>query len=290
SCFIDMQCYGKEFVFSGDIGREHSELLYPPTIIEEADYLIMESTYGDRLHPTTSIQNDLAAIINTTIQKNGNIVIPSFAVGRAQELMHIINALKKENHIPNIPVYMDSPMGADVLSIMERYPEWHKLSAKEYTAMCNDVTVVRDYHETDRIIQNKESKIIIAASGMITGGRVLEYLKHYVGNKKNTVVLVGYQAAGTRGRALQEGVHEIKLHGKYFMVNAYVRTISSLSGHGDQAEMINWLRQFKKKPEKIFLVHGEPMAQDIFRTKIKDEIHVEVEIPQQGEETTLFTV
>jgi metallo-beta-lactamase family protein len=290
SAFIEMICYGKKIVFSGDIGRNKSEIMYPPVKIEEADFLIMESTYGDRLHPLASAKVQLAEVINATIRKKGNIMIPSFAVGRAQELMHIITVLKKEKCIPNVPVYMDSPMGADVLSIMDKYPSWHKLTEKEYTAMCKDITVIRDYHETAKVIRKKGSKIIIAASGMITGGRILAYMKSYAGNKRNTIVLVGYQAEGTRGRVLQEGGHEIKIHGRYYKINADIKTITSLSGHGDQAEMLDWLWQFKKRPEKMFLVHGEPMAQDAFRIKIKDELNVPVEIPQQNEEKVLFNI
>jgi metallo-beta-lactamase family protein len=290
SAFIEMDCFGKKIVFSGDIGRETSEILNPPSIIEAADFLVMESTYGDRLHPDASARVQLADVINSTIRKKGNLLIPSFAVGRAQELMHIITVLKKEKNIPNIPVYMDSPMGADVIAIMDKYPEWHKLSEREYTAMCKDIEVVRDYHETAKIIKKKGSKIIIAASGMLTGGRILEYIKNYIGNKRNTIVLVGYQAQGTRGRVLQEGGHEIKIHGKYYPVNAGVRNITSLSGHGDQREMLNWLKQFKKRPGKIFLVHGEPMAQEAFRLKIKDELKVEVIVPQQNDEQVLFNV
>ena len=285
-----MECFGKKIVFSGDIGRELSELLSPPSVITEADFLVMESTYGDKLHPTFSPREHLADIINSTIRKKGSVLIPSFAVGRAQELMHIIAQLKKKKSIPEIPVYMDSPMGADVLSIMDKYPEWHKLSEREYNDMCKDITVVRDFHETARVIEKRGSKIIIAASGMLTGGRILEYIKNYVGYKKNTVLLVGYQAEGTRGRALKEGAHEIKIHGKYYQVNANIAEISSLSGHGDQKEMIDWLKQFQKRPEKIFLVHGEPMAQEAFRVKIEHELNLQVEIPIQGQEMELFTV
>ncbi|MGP8214446.1 MAG: MBL fold metallo-hydrolase RNA specificity domain-containing protein [Bacteroidia bacterium] len=288
SAFIDTECFGKKIVFSGDIGREKSEIMFAPSIVEDADFLVMESTYGNKLHPAATAKAQLADIINATIRRKGNLLIPSFAVGRAQELMHIITVLKKEKHIPDIPVYMDSPMGADVITIMDKYPGWHKLSEKEYTAMCNNITIIRNYHETAKVIQKKGSKIIIAASGMLTGGRILAYIKNDVGHKRNTVALVGYQAEGTRGRALQEGAHEIKIHGKYYAVNAQISTISSLSGHADQGEMINWLKQFKKRPAKIFLVHGEPMAQEAFRIKIKDELNIEVKIPQQDEEILLF--
>ncbi len=290
SAFVEIQCFGKRIIFSGDIGRQQSEILDAPSVIKETDFLIMESTYGDRLHPAVPSSLQLADIINSTIRKKGNIIIPSFAVGRAQELMHIITRLKKEKSIPDIPVYMDSPMGADVLAIMDKYPQWHKLPEREYVAMCKDITTIRDYHETEKVIQKKGSKLIIAASGMLTGGRVLEYIKNYIGQKKNTVLLVGYQAEGTRGRALKEGTHEIKIHGKYYQVSARVAVIGSLSGHADQGEMIGWLGNFEKKPAKIFLVHGEPMSQEAFRVKIEHEFNIPVEIPSQEQELDMFSL
>ena len=289
SCFIDMKCFGKKIVFSGDIGRSKSELMAPPTKIDSADFLLMESTYGNRLHSNENAMDELSDIINTTIHKKGNILIPSFAIGRAQELMHMILQLKKHLHIPDIPVFMDSPMGADATEILSNYPAWHNLSTQDCNALHNNITIIRDWHETEKVISKKGSKIVIAASGMLTGGRVLEYVKHYIENKKNTILLAGYQAEGTRGRALLEGAHELKIHGKYYKVHANVCEISSLSAHADQREMLNWLKQFTKKPEKIFLIHGEPIAQEAFRVKIKDELGIDSIIPTQNEEFTLFT-
>ncbi|HTB33090.1 MAG TPA: MBL fold metallo-hydrolase [Bacteroidia bacterium] len=288
SCFIEIACYGKKIVFSGDIGRKESELLASPEIIESADYLVMESTYGNRLHSNENAMDELSDIINSTIHRKGNLLIPSFAVGRAQELMHMILQLKRELNIPDIPVYMDSPMGADATEILNRYPEWHKLTAEDTRQLHDNITIIRDWHDTQKVIEKKGSKIVIAASGMLTGGRVLEYLEHYIENKKNTVLLVGYQAEGTRGRALREGVHEIKMYGKYYKVLAKVSEMSALSAHGDQQEMIDWIKQFKQKPSRIFLVHGEPLAQETFRVKINDELGIDTIIPLQNEEYILF--
>lgn len=290
SCFIEMECFGKKIVFSGDIGRKKSELLAAPTIIERTDFLVMESTYGNRLHSTGNVMDELGDVINSTIHHKGALLIPSFAVGRAQELMHMIIQLKRMHNIPDIPVFMDSPMGADATEILSKYPDWHKLSKEDVRALHNNITIIKDWHETEKVIKKKGSKIVIAASGMLTGGRVLEYLKHYIGNKRNTVMLVGYQAEGTRGRALREGVHEIKMHGKYYKVQAKVCEISSLSAHGDQQEMLNWMKCFKQKPSKIFLVHGEPMVQEAFRIKIEDELQINTVIPIQNEEFILFKI
>lgn len=288
SCFIEMECFGKKIIFSGDIGRKKSELMAAPSIVENADFLIMESTYGNRLHSSGNEMDELSDVINSTIHRRGNLLIPSFAVGRAQELMHMILQLKRSLNIPDIPVFMDSPMGADATEILDRYPEWHKLTPEESKALHDNITIIKDWHDTQKVIAMKGSKIVIAASGMLTGGRVLEYLKNYVDNKKNTVMLVGYQAEGTRGRALREGVHEIKMHGKYYKVRARVCEISSLSAHADQQEMLDWLKQYKQKPARIFLVHGEPMVQEAFRIKIEDELKIDTVIPIQNEEFTLF--
>ncbi len=291
SCCIEINCYGKQVIFSGDIGRYNSEFLLPPSNIEGADYVIMESTYGDRLHPKEDPSMQLANVINDTLLRHGNILIPSFAVGRAQEIMHLINELKQSGSIPKIlPVYLDSPMAANATDILCKYPKWHKLSKEQCMKVCHDVIINRDYHNTKKIIAKKESKVIISASGMLTGGRVLEYLKHYVTNPANTVLLIGYQAEGTRGRSLQNKAHDVKLHGKFYSVLADVVEVTGLSGHADQSELLKWLRNFKKMPQKIFLVHGEPSALDNLRVKIEDEFKVEVQIQKEDKETVLFSV
>ena len=290
SCFIEMICFGKTIVFSGDIGRKTSELLDSPTVIESADFLIMESTYGDRIHKETPIKEELADIIHATIRHQGCLLIPSFAVGRAQELMHIIHRMKVDIQIPDVPVFMDSPMAAEAMKVLQKYPAWHKLGPKECEEITNSVTTVTDRAVTNKVIKQPGSKVVIAASGMLVGGRVLAYLENYIEDKHNTILLVGYQAEGTRGRALKEGNNEIKLHGKYFRVHARVREITGLSGHADQLEMMDWLRQYKKKPGKIFIVHGEPMAQEVFSQKIKDELQIETIVPVQNQEEVLFTI
>lgn len=287
SCFINIECCGKKIIFSGDIGRQQSELLAPPTVIKEADFVIMESTYGNRVHSHENTMDDLADVINDTIHRHGNLLIPSFAVGRAQELMHTIIQLKRELHIPDIPVFMDSPMGADATEILNKYPQWHKLNQDDLQAMHNGITIIKDWHDTQKVIDRKGSKIVIAASGMLTGGRVLEYLKAYIENKRNTILLVGYQAEGTRGRALQEDAQEIKMHGKYYRVQAKVSEILSFSAHADQYELVDWLKKYTCKPSKIFLVHGEPMAQEALRVKISDELGINTIIPLQNEEYRL---
>lgn len=291
ACAVSLNCYGKTLVFSGDIGRKVSELLPPPAAMMKADYVIMESTYGDRLHTANDTGQELAMVINDTVFNKGNVLIPCFAVGRAQEVMHLIYRLKEQRQVsPLIPEYLDSPMAALAGKILQHYPEWLTIDKKECARMFSGVTINHDYKNTEKIIRRAGSKIIMAASGMLTGGRVLEYLKHYLGDANNTILLIGFQAEGTRGRALLNHAHEIKMHGRYYPVMAKVREIEGLSAHADQHELIAWLRQFQACRPRVFLVHGEPCAQEALRIKIKDDLNLPVCIVKQNQKEWLFTI
>ena len=251
----------------------------------------MESTYGDRLHETYNIEQHLAFIVNETLAHGGNILIPCFAVGRAQEVMHLLYKLKASKSIPSlVPVFLDSPMAASADKVLIRYPDWIKISEKEVAQMFSGVTVNQGYQGTAQIIKQKGGKIILAASGMLTGGRVLEYLKHYITDSRNTILIIGYQAAGTRGRALLNNAHEIKIHGQYYPAKAQVKEIGGLSAHADQAELITWLKAFTDGPSHIYLVHGEPSAQEALRVKIKDELHINASILKQDRKEFLFAI
>ena len=286
--FIELDIDGKRFVFSGDVGRNDDILLDNPKKPEWADYLFIESTYGNKLHPEDDIEELLSELINETIYNNGNLIIPSFAVERLQSLMYILWNLYNKNKIPNIPIYIDSPMGNNVLDVFKRFPKWHKLSDKEYKAMCKHVNIIQSYKETWETIDNPRSKIVIAGSGMVTGGRVLTYLKQLIDEPTTTVLLVGYQAEGTRGRQLLEGAHEIKFYGKYYPVKATVRHVESLSAHADQRDLIGWMDNIKNIPEMVFLVHGEPTAQDSFKIKIQDTYNWNVSIPKLNDIKTII--
>ncbi|GAA4940842.1 MBL fold metallo-hydrolase [Algibacter agarivorans] len=278
--FIELDINRKRFVFSGDIGRPNDYLLDTPKKPEWADFLFIESTYGNRLHPNENIEELLSELINETIHKKGNLIIPSFAVERLQTLMYLLWKLYKKNKIPNIPVFIDSPMGNNVLEVFERFPKWHKLSVSDYNAMCHHINIVQSYKETWETIDDKRSKIVIAGSGMVTGGRVLTYLQQLIDEPSTTVLLVGYQAEGTRGRQLQEGTHEIRFFGKYYPVKAKIKSIESLSAHADQKDLLDWMSSIKNIPEKVYLIHGEPTALDAFRVKIKDTYNWQVAIPK----------
>ena len=278
--FIEFDIKGKRFVFSGDIGRQNDFLLNNPKKPEWADFLFIESTYGNKLHPVEDVENVLTNIIKETIHKRGNLIIPSFAVERIQTLMFLLWKLYKKNKIPNIPIFIDSPMGNNVLEVFKRFPKWHKLSISEYNAMCNHVNIIQSFKETWETIDDKRPKVIIAGSGMVTGGRVLTYLQHLIDEPTTTVLLVGYQAEGTRGRQLQDGAHEIRFYGKYYPVKASIKHIESLSAHADQAGLLDWLSNIKNIPETVFLIHGEPTALDVFRVKIKNTYKWHVSIPK----------
>ncbi len=290
STFIHVRCFGKSILFSGDLGRPTSALLPAPTPIEDSDFIVMESTYGDRLHPQEPPEDELAHTIVDTLLRKGNVLIPSFAVGRAQELMHLINTLKVTNRIPNVPVFMDSPMGAVATEVLRAHPEWHKLTTEQCNSIFNNIGIVRKFEDTLKVVAMKSSKIVIAASGMLTGGRALFYLEKWLEDETNTILFTGYQSEGTRGRTLLDGGHEIKIHGKYYSSRAQVRSIGSMSGHADQQEMLSWLSTVSRAPEKIFLVHGENAPRENFRVKIETDLKWNVVVPQQDQEEKLFSV
>lgn len=285
--FIDLDIFEKRFVFSGDIGRTNDYLLDNPKKPEWADYLFVESTYGNKCHPEEDVEGLLTELIINTIHSKGNLIIPSFAVERLQTLMYILWKLYQKNRIPNIPIFIDSPMGNNVLEVFKQFPKWHKLSNEEYRAMCHHVAIVESYKETWETIDDKRPKIVIAGSGMVTGGRVLTYLQQLIDVSSTTVLLVGYQAEGTRGRQLLEGAQEIKFFGKYYPVKASVKHIESLSAHADQKDLLNWMSEIKNIPEKVYLIHGEPTALDAFRVKIKDTYNWNATIPKLKSVDTL---
>jgi len=291
ACSVEVTCYQKTILFSGDIGRYQSELLPAPSHPQKADFVIMESTYGDRLHEKGDVGQQLAMIINDTILNGGNVLIPCFAVGRAQEVIHLIYKLKQQKAIPPmVPVYLDSPMASSADKALLKYPDWLNISKEECAHMFSGITINQDAQGTEEIIKQKGSKIILAASGMLTGGRVLEYLKHYLHDPRNTILIIGFQAAGTRGRALLIGAGELKIHGQYYEVRAGVKEIGELSAHADQAELLMWLKDFDTTPKRIYLVHGEPIAQDALRLKIKDELGRTAKILREDQKEFLFSI
>ncbi len=290
ACFVEIDCYGKKIIFSGDIGTNNSITLHDPKRPEIADYVVIESTYGDRNHSSISPLIALRDIVNDSIRRGGNLLIPSFAVGRAQELMVLLKELKSSNQIPDIPVFLDTPMGVNTTKVYCNYPGWHKLSEKDCHYFFEDIQIVKDIKHTYKIIESRFPKIVIAASGMLTGGRVLHYLKEWLPSRKNTVLLVGYQAEGTRGRAIKSGSSEVKIFGEFIPVNCNVEEVNSLSAHADQNELLAWVGNLKNKPDKLFIVHGDPSSSHAFKLKLESKLGISSITPHLNQEEVLFNL
>lgn len=273
SAIIILQINDKTLVFSGDLGRENPILLKKYEYVDTADYLIIESTYGNRLHEKVDIGEELLKHINYTYQKKGILVIPSFSVERAQEIIYLLSILKQKKLLPKIPIYLDSPMGVSATEVYYNHQEYHTLTNEEIKNMMSTVHLISDINESKSIVNDKNPKIVIAGSGMITGGRVLHYLDKLISDKKNSVLIVGFQAEGTRGKALLAGDSEIKFFGKYHQINADIFKINAFSGHADQSELLDWLNHFKTPPKLTIINHGEPHQSQAFKTKIKSKLN-----------------
>lgn len=269
-----------KIVFSGDLGGMNDSIMKSPETIESADYLVVESTYGNRIHDNTDPKQELSEIINRTIDRKGILLIPSFAIGRAQTILHLIAELRKEKEIGEIPVYLNSPMAINATDIFCKYQNEHLLTQDQCHDMCNIAEYVRTSEQSKSLTLKKEPMIIISASGMATGGRILHHLKALVSDPKNTILFIGYQAAGTRGQAMISGVDKIKIHGNYYPVRADVVSINGLSAHADYKDISDWISRMKNHPKKIFLVHGEPSAQEYLKSYLGQQIKSEVIIPQ----------
>ncbi len=287
STFVDLHVNDKKIIFSGDIGRKAPMLLYPPEKIKDADYIILESTYGDRVHSSGDVKAELLKVIQETFDRKGILMIPSFAVERTQELMFILHQLREEDLLPNMPIYLDSPMGINSTSVYNHFPEWQNLSHYDLSRMYEDANFVSDFEHSKTVVADKTPKIVLAGSGMMSGGRILHYLNNHIDNPNNTLLFVGFQGEGTRGRAIMEGSQEIKFYGEYRKVKCHISSITSLSAHGDQMEMIDWLKNFEHKPLEIFLNHGELHQSDALRVKIQSELGWEAKIPKLDSEYIL---
>ena len=287
ACSIELNLENKILVFSGDLGRDNDVLMYPPMKPKKADYVFLESTYGNRLHPNTDPKVELEMYINNTVLKGGTVIIPSFAVERAQTVMYLLWQLREEGRIPKIRYIIDTPMGISALGIFSNNRKWHKLPEQHYIGMCNMFSMISEYQETIEAIYDEQPKVVIAASGMITGGRVLSYLERYIELPETTVIIIGYQAEGTLGRKLLEGDKEVKIYGKYYPVKANILEIEGLSAHGDQKDLVNWLSALENKPTKVFLVHGEKQPADELRIKIIERYGFDCTIPLMRQEFEL---
>lgn len=248
---VQLDWAGRTIVFSGDLGRYDDATMVDPVEIDRADYLVVESTYGNRRHPMIDPEQALADVISTTTARGGTVVIPSFAVGRTQGLLYYLERLKESGRLTNVPVFLDSPMAQDASEIFCRNLSDHKLPANVCRQACAVAHYVRSVDESKELMENPMPKVIISASGMATGGRVLHHLKRYAPDPKNTILFAGFQAGGTRGAAMVAGVESIKIHGGYVPVRAEVKNLDMLSGHADADEILRWLRGFKTAPQDV---------------------------------------
>lgn len=285
--FIELEINEKVLLFSGDLGRQKDLLLSPPEKPEWADFLFLESTYGDRLHPEEDVERILSEQVQDIIDENGILLIPCFAVERLQLIAYLLWKMFKKNLIPGLPVYIDSPMGKDVTELFSTYSPYHKMEATDFQAMKNHFELVSSYKRTWEIIDEKRPRIVLAGSGMLSGGRILTYLTMFVDQPSTRLLLTGYQAEGTRGRQIENGATEIKIWGKYYDVKAKISKIESLSAHADQGGLLDWCRYIKNFPEQVFLIHGEKHSADALRVKLETEYKWNVRIPELYEKVTL---
>ncbi|MES1979392.1 MAG: MBL fold metallo-hydrolase [Pseudomonadota bacterium] len=280
SSFVRLDNGSRSILFSGDIGRPNDLVLRPPSQMDGADYLVVESTYGDRLHKDSDPMLALGQVINRTAARGGVVVIPAFAVGRAQSLLHCIEILKTQGVIPRkLPIYLNSPMAANATQVYLKHRAELRLTSAECEAMAHTAHIVQSPDES-RLLNTKHGPmVIIAASGMATGGRVVHHLKAFAPDKRNTIVFAGFQPGGTRGALIAGGAPTIRIHGQDVPVHAEVAMLDDLSAHSDAAEIIDWLRGFKSAPRQTFITHGEPAAADAMRQRIERELHWQCKIP-----------
>lgn len=278
---------GGSVLFSGDLGRSDDLLMRPPAPPPEADTVVVESTYGDRLHREGDVLAQLADVINRTAARGGVVVVPAFAVGRAQTVLHLVQRLKADRRIPDMPLFLNSPMATDATRLYRQHLEDHRLSAGECAAFGREVTFVNTVEASKALNQLKYPSIIVSASGMATGGRVLHHLAAYAPQPRNTILFAGYQAAGTRGASLVGGAREVKIFGQYVPVRAEVANLDMLSAHADRDQLLAWLGQLPRAPRSVFVTHGEPSASDALRLAVQDRLHWHARVPDYREQVEL---
>jgi metallo-beta-lactamase family protein len=277
---VRVQWRDRTLLFSGDLGRGNDLLMRPPEAPGAADWVVIESTYGDRAHATADPLNLLADVVSRTAARGGVVVIPSFAVGRAQALMYALHLLKSQRRIPDLPVFLNSPMAADATRIFMRHHGEHRLSDAQCTAMFEAARIVNTVEESKRLNELRMPAVIISASGMASGGRVLHHLKAFAPDQRNAIVFAGYQSMGTRGAAIVSGAATVKIHGQHIPVRAEVAQIDSLSAHADREELLTWLQRLPSRPRRVFVTHGEPVPADALRQAIEERLGFACTVPE----------
>ncbi|MEW5847963.1 MAG: MBL fold metallo-hydrolase [Myxococcota bacterium] len=274
-------------LFTGDLGRPRDPLMFPPTTVKHADCVVVESTYGNRKHPDVDPAGELAAVINRTINRGGTVVVPSFCVGRAQELLHYVAHLKAARRIPDVPVFLNSPMAQDTTDLYCRHAQYHRCTPEECRAMCSAAQPVTTVAGSRLLNTRTSPAMIIAGSGMATGGRVIHHIKELGPDPRNTILFVGFQAAGTRGASMVAGAPTVKIHGVEIPIRAEVVNLGFLSAHADADEILSWLRGFSSAPRETFVTHGEPGAAATLAQRIQAELGWHTVVPAHLDVATL---
>jgi len=280
---ILLEVAGRRILVSGDLGRPDDLIMNPPAKAPAADTVLIESTYGDREHPKEDILAELVAPLKRLAARGGVAVIPVFAVGRAQALLHAIHQLKLRGDLPmSLPVFLDSPMAVHTTHLFEQHEGQHRLSRQESLALTHAATMVNSVDESRALASRHGPMVILSASGMATGGRVLHHIAHYAGDHRNMIMLTGYQAPGTRGATLASGSQTVRIHGRDVEVNAEIVQLQSASAHADASQILAWLETMPKAPDQVYVVHGELGASDTLRKRIDAELGWRAMVPEHG--------
>ena len=284
---VTLEFEGKRLTFSGDLGRPDDPVMLAPAALADSDWVVVESTYGNRVHPAEALEQELLAVLQRVIARNGVVVIPAFAVGRAQMLLHVIAKLQSTGQLPDVPVYLNSPMAASVTGLYRQYPQLHRLNAAALDALQRTTHIVDSVEASKALNRRKGPMVVVSASGMATGGRVLHHLVAFAPDPRNAIVLCGYQAGGTRGAALAAGNKQLRIFGQDIHVGAEVAQLAAGSAHADADEIMAWLRSAPKPPRKVFVTHGEPDAADALRVRIEHELGWPAHFPEYLERVDL---
>ena len=284
---VALKLGSRTIVVSGDLGRFGDPIMVDPEWVDHADFLVVESTYGDRIHPKVDAGTMLRDVIERTVRRGGTLVIPAFAIGRTQSLLYELWLLKMEGGLELIPIYVDSPMATDATDLMSAHMDDHRLQPAVCREAFGMATYVRDTEGSKQLSASRMPKVIVSASGMATGGRVLHHIKSFGPDPRNTILFAGFQAAGTRGRAMVDGVREVKIHGDWIDIRAEVADLTMLSAHADSNELMRWMGGFKSAPEQTFVIHGEPAASAALHDRVQGELGWRCEVPKLGQEFEL---
>ncbi|MFH1652883.1 MAG: MBL fold metallo-hydrolase, partial [Pseudomonadota bacterium] len=275
-------------LFTGDIGRYDSLMVVDPADVGDVDYIVLESTYGNREHEEEDVLTRFENIIKDTIAKNGKVIIPAFAVGRTQDILYILYLLELEGRLPDVPIFLNSPLAIDATEIYVRFMHEHKFYSDDQSSIArfrpSNLRIVHNIEDSKRLNSLDGPAIILSSAGMMTGGRILHHLKAYLPDENSTLIITGFQAQGTRGRLIKEGAKAVKIHGIPIAIRCNVEVINSLSAHGDRDDILKWLSHFKKAPKEVFLVHGEAETSKIFGDEIEKKFKWKVSVPGYGDE------